>query len=114
MRARRLKTTESRSALMRRVRQRGTAAERVVRRLLWSIGARYRVNVVGLPGRPDIANRKRQRPYSFTAVFGTIMKTAREQVCLREIVRSGARSSPATASVTRGRKTIFVVPVSTC
>ena len=46
---------------MRRVRQRGTAAERVVRRLLWSIGGRYRVNVVGLPGRPDIANRKKHR-----------------------------------------------------
>ena len=58
---RRLDTTDARSDLMRRVRQQGTAAERVVRRLLWSLGARYRVNVEGLPGRPDIANKKKRR-----------------------------------------------------
>lgn len=46
---------------MRRVRQQGTNAEKVVRRLLWSLGARYRVNVKGLPGRPDIANKTRLR-----------------------------------------------------
>lgn len=58
---RRVTTTEARSALMRRVRQGGTDAERVVRRLLWSLGARYRVNVEGLPGRPDIANKTKRR-----------------------------------------------------
>jgi len=46
---------------MKRVRQAGTAPELAVRRALTSIGARYRVNVRGLPGRPDIANRKRRK-----------------------------------------------------
>ena len=58
---RRLATTTGRSMLMRRVRQRDTGAERVVRRLLWSLGARYRINVEGLPGRPDIANKRKRR-----------------------------------------------------
>jgi len=46
---------------MKRVRQEGTAPELRVRKALTSIGARYRVNVRGLPGRPDIANRKRRK-----------------------------------------------------
>lgn len=54
-------TTEYRSGLMKRVRQSGTAPELVVRGLLTEIGARYRLNVRGLPGRPDIANKTRQK-----------------------------------------------------
>ncbi len=53
-------TTEYRSGLMKRVRQSGTAPELVVRGLLTEIGARYRLNVRGLPGRLDIANKTRQ------------------------------------------------------
>ena len=47
-------TTESRSALMSRVRNRGTAAERYVRQVVWSAGFRYRLNVRKLPGAPDL------------------------------------------------------------
>lgn len=43
-----------RSALMARVRQRGTAAEIVVRALLKAQNVRYRANAKHLPGRPDI------------------------------------------------------------
>jgi DNA mismatch endonuclease (patch repair protein) len=39
---------------MRRVRQRGTEPELVVRRLLHAMGYRYRLNRHDLPGRPDI------------------------------------------------------------
>lgn len=56
-----LVTTDSRSALMGRVRRQGTEAELLVRRQLWSLGARYRTNVEGLPGRPDIANKRKRR-----------------------------------------------------
>ena len=56
-----LKTTPARSALMRRVRQRETSAESSVRSLLSGLGARYRVNVRGLPGSPDIANKSRRK-----------------------------------------------------
>ena len=54
-----VETDPERSALMKRVRQRDTQAEIDVRRILTSIGVRYRVNVSGLPGSPDVANRSR-------------------------------------------------------
>ena len=51
-------TKESRSALMSRVRNRGTAAERFVRRAVWAAGFRYRLNVRKLPGAPDLVLRR--------------------------------------------------------
>jgi DNA mismatch endonuclease, patch repair protein len=48
-------TPEKRSAVMRRVKGRDTAPELTVRRLLWRLGARYRLHRKDLPGRPDIA-----------------------------------------------------------
>jgi len=45
---------EKRSAVMRRVKGRDTAPELRVRRLLWSLGARYRLGRADLPGKPDI------------------------------------------------------------
>ena len=48
-------TPERRSALMARVRNRGTAAERQVRQAVWADGFRYRLNVRKLPGIPDLA-----------------------------------------------------------
>jgi DNA mismatch endonuclease (patch repair protein) len=39
---------------MRRVKGRDTAPELRVRRLLWSLGARYRLSRADLPGKPDI------------------------------------------------------------
>ena len=56
-----LDPTPERSALMKRVRQNGTSLERIVRQALSNIGARYRLNVKGLPGRPDIANKSRKK-----------------------------------------------------
>jgi DNA mismatch endonuclease (patch repair protein) len=43
-----------RSAVMRRVKGRGTGPEVKVRRALWALGARYRLNRKDLPGSPDI------------------------------------------------------------
>jgi DNA mismatch endonuclease (patch repair protein) len=45
---------------MKAVRQRDTAPEREVRRLLHRLGARYRVCPEDLPGRPDIANKSQR------------------------------------------------------
>ncbi len=39
---------------MRRVKGRGTGPELAVRRLIWSLGGRYRLNRADLPGKPDI------------------------------------------------------------
>jgi DNA mismatch endonuclease (patch repair protein) len=47
-------TAEKRSAVMARVKGRDTKPELMVRRMLWRLGARYRLDRKGLPGRPDI------------------------------------------------------------
>jgi DNA mismatch endonuclease (patch repair protein) len=49
-----------RSALMSRVRRRGTEAELAVGAALRELGANYRLNVTSLPGSPDFANRKKK------------------------------------------------------
>lgn len=53
-----LLTTVDRSRLMSRVRQTNTAPEATVRRLAHALGFRFRVNGKGLPGSPDLVNRK--------------------------------------------------------
>ncbi len=45
---------------MSRVRNRGTAAERYVRREVWAAGFRYRLNVRKLPGAPDLVLKRYQ------------------------------------------------------
>lgn len=46
---------------MKKVRQKGTDLEQRVSRLLFATGARYRLNVSDLPGRPDIASKSRRK-----------------------------------------------------
>jgi DNA mismatch endonuclease (patch repair protein) len=47
-------SAEKRSAVMRRVKGSGTGPELAVRRLIWGLGGRYRLNRKDLPGKPDI------------------------------------------------------------
>lgn len=54
-----LPTDPVRSALMRRVRQRGTSAELLVASALRDHRLFYRLNVRSLPGSPDFANKRR-------------------------------------------------------
>lgn len=54
------KPDPKRSALMARVRQRGTAPELAIASLLRSLGFSYRRNVQGLAGSPDFSNRRRK------------------------------------------------------
>jgi len=51
---------EKRSAVMRRVKGRDTTPERQVRKLVWSLGGRYRLNRADLPGKPDIVLMRRR------------------------------------------------------
>jgi DNA mismatch endonuclease (patch repair protein) len=53
-------TAEKRSAVMARVKGRDTKPELTVRRMLWRLGARYRLDRKDLPGRPDIVMPGRQ------------------------------------------------------
>jgi DNA mismatch endonuclease (patch repair protein) len=49
-----------RSAVMRRVKGKDTAPELRVRRLIWSLGGRYRLHRKDLPGKPDIVLPRRR------------------------------------------------------
>ena len=49
---------EKRSAVMAKIRSKDTKPELIVRRYLWSRGYRFRKNVRGLPGTPDIVLKK--------------------------------------------------------
>lgn len=52
---------EARSERMRRVKSSDTKPELELRRLVWSLGYRYRRNRPGIPGRPDLAFVARRR-----------------------------------------------------
>jgi DNA mismatch endonuclease (patch repair protein) len=54
-------TTEQRSVRMKRVRSTNTKPEMTVRRIVWALGWRYRLNVRSLPGKPDLAIRKAKK-----------------------------------------------------
>jgi DNA mismatch endonuclease (patch repair protein) len=54
------KPDPKRSALMARVRQRGTAPELVVGSILRNLGLAYRLNARGLAGSPDFSNQRRR------------------------------------------------------
>ena len=51
---------QKRSSVMRQVKGKDTAPERQVRRLLWSLGGRYRLHRKDLPGKPDIVLASRR------------------------------------------------------
>ncbi|MCA3245373.1 MAG: DNA mismatch endonuclease Vsr [Azospirillum sp.] len=54
-------TPERRSWLMGRIRASDTGPERIVRTLVRKLGFRPRLNVAGLPGKPDLAFPKRKK-----------------------------------------------------
>lgn len=54
-------TTEKRSKIMRNIKSKDTRPEMAVRRLIYSMGYRYRLYGKGLPGKPDLVFRKKQR-----------------------------------------------------
>lgn len=54
-------TGEQRSALMSKIRRSGTKPELRVRKLVYGLGYRYRLNVKGLPGSPDLVFRNRKK-----------------------------------------------------
>ncbi|NKM27884.1 very short patch repair endonuclease [Rhizobium laguerreae] len=54
-------TTSSRSRNMARIKSKDTGPELTVRRLVHSLGYRYRLHVRGLPGTPDLVFRSRKK-----------------------------------------------------
>jgi len=53
-------TTPERSKLMRKIKSKNTKAEVILRKSLWTLGIRYRLNVTKLPGKPDIVIGKKK------------------------------------------------------
>jgi DNA mismatch endonuclease (patch repair protein) len=51
-------TTVERSDLMKKIKGASTAPEILLRKKLWKVGLRYRLNVKNSPGKPDIVFRK--------------------------------------------------------
>lgn len=64
-----VRTTPERSALMSRVRQKGTTNEIVVRQALHSVGGRFRLNRRALPGSPDISSTRRRKAIFVNGCF---------------------------------------------
>ena len=52
-------TTPERSALMSKIRSKQTKAEILLRKELWGMGYRYRINYKALPGSPDIVLKRK-------------------------------------------------------
>lgn len=52
---------EERGERMSRVRASDTKPERIVRRILWRLGYRYRLQPRGIPGKPDIVFKGRRK-----------------------------------------------------
>ena len=53
-------TTKARSELMMKIKGQNTSPEIKLRKELWKLGYRYRINVKKLPGKPDIVIEKRK------------------------------------------------------
>ena len=51
-------TTKQRSQIMSKIRGKNTKPELILRKALWHLGYRYRLNVKKLPGTPDIVLKK--------------------------------------------------------
>jgi len=54
-------TPQQRSAVMARIRRSDTKPEIIVRKLLHRLGYRFRVQLKGVPGRPDVAFPRRRK-----------------------------------------------------
>jgi DNA mismatch endonuclease (patch repair protein) len=54
-------TTAQRSKLMGRIRRADTKPELIIRRMLHGLGYRFRVQLKGVPGRPDLAFTRRRK-----------------------------------------------------
>ena len=93
----------ARSAVMRRVKGRDTTPERRVRRILWRLGARYRLNRKDLPGSPDIVMPGRRLAVFVHGCFwhghdcarGARVPKANREYWLGKVARNRARDARA-------------------
>ena len=100
-------STEKRSAVMRRVKSSATKPELVVRRLVWSLGGRYRLNRADLPGKPDIVLPGRRLAIFVHGCFwhghdcarGSRVPKGNREYWVRKVGRNRARDEAAQAEL---------------
>lgn len=97
----------TRSAVMRKVKGSDTGPERRVRKALWALGARYRLQRRDLPGRPDVAMPGRKLAIFVHGCFwhghdcarGARTPKANRDYWLAKIARNKARDAAALAAL---------------
>ena len=98
---------EKRSSVMRRVKGSGTGPELMVRRLIWRLGGRYRLNRKDLPGKPDIVLAGRRLAIFVHGCFwhghdcarGARVPKANRDYWVAKVTRNRARDQAAGASL---------------
>jgi DNA mismatch endonuclease, patch repair protein len=75
-------TPEQRSRCMSRVRAKDTKPELLVRRLVHSLGYRYRLHVRGLPGTPDMVFPSRRKVINISGCFWHMHRCGRCRIPL--------------------------------
>jgi DNA mismatch endonuclease (patch repair protein) len=96
-----------RSAVMRRVKGKDTAPELLVRRLIWSLGGRYRLHRKDLPGKPDLVLPRRRLAVFVHGCFwhghdcarGARVPKANRDYWLGKVGRNRARDIVSTAAL---------------
>ncbi len=94
---------DKRSAVMRRVKGSGTKPELAVRRLVWRLAGRYRLNRADLPGSPDIVLAGRRLAIFVHGCFwhghdcarGARVPKANRDYWLGKVARNRARDAAA-------------------
>ena len=100
-------TPEKRSALMAKVKGRDTGPERVVRRLVWSLGHRYRLNRADLPGKPDLVFASKKKVIFIHGCFwhrhscrrGVSFPSTRVEFWLEKFARTKTRDASVLAEL---------------
>jgi len=100
-------TPEKRSAVMARVKARDTRPELKLRRLLWGLGARYRLHRRDLPGSPDVVLAGRRLAIFVHGCFwhghdcarGARVPKANRDYWLGKVARNRARDQAALAAL---------------
>jgi DNA mismatch endonuclease (patch repair protein) len=100
-------TPLKRSAVMRQVKARDTRPELIVRRLIWSLGGRYRLHRKDLPGRPDIVLPGRRLAVFVHGCFwhghdcarGARVPKANREYWVAKVARNRARDAAAQAAL---------------
>lgn len=102
-------TPEKRSAVMAKVKGRGTKPELQVRKALTALGVRYRLNRKDLPGSPDVVMAGRRMAIFVHGCFwhghdcarGSRVPKANSDYWLAKVARNKARDAAAEAALTQ-------------